>query len=206
MWKKCGRAGQATDDNIIRRMGFACWIPKAINTHSEYVILYCFSTVTMVAWTRLDITLYVNCRLCSVLNLAVNTWQWQPAIRRLIIQCSCRINKEYTSLRASHSCFHCKFNNETITDLQDVYQLMKRTAETPALYSGRPGFVSRSGSPLRWLGYSAIFLSPSRQISLELRPIRFLPRPLYHCSLINRHLTPPSPSYSQMFSCIDVQS
>jgi hypothetical protein len=41
-------AGQATDDNIIRRMRFACWIKEAThththththyNTHTEYVI------------------------------------------------------------------------------------------------------------------------------------------------------------------------
>ena len=37
--EKCIRASQATDDNIIRRMGFACWITKATNTHSKYVIL-----------------------------------------------------------------------------------------------------------------------------------------------------------------------
>ena len=38
--RKCySRAGEATDDNITRRMLFACWITKAINTHSEYVIL-----------------------------------------------------------------------------------------------------------------------------------------------------------------------
>jgi len=32
-----GRAGEATDDNRAKRI--ACWIPKATNTHSEYVIL-----------------------------------------------------------------------------------------------------------------------------------------------------------------------
>jgi len=37
------RAGQATDDNIIWRVGFACWVPKATNTHSDYVILSAFS-------------------------------------------------------------------------------------------------------------------------------------------------------------------
>jgi hypothetical protein len=37
--EKYGRAGQATDDNIIRRMLFACWITKATDTHSEYEIL-----------------------------------------------------------------------------------------------------------------------------------------------------------------------
>jgi hypothetical protein len=36
---KYGRARHATDDNIIRRMGLACWITKATDTHSEYVIL-----------------------------------------------------------------------------------------------------------------------------------------------------------------------
>jgi hypothetical protein len=40
--KKFGRAGQATSDNIIRRMRFACWIAKATETHSEYEILTAF--------------------------------------------------------------------------------------------------------------------------------------------------------------------
>ena len=42
MWKKCGRDGQAIDDNIIRRMPFARWITMVTNTHSEYVILIAF--------------------------------------------------------------------------------------------------------------------------------------------------------------------
>jgi hypothetical protein len=37
--EKYGTARQTTDDNIIRRMRFACWITKATDTHSEYVIL-----------------------------------------------------------------------------------------------------------------------------------------------------------------------
>ena len=37
--EKYGRDGQATDDNIIRRMHTACWIPKVTNTRSEYVLL-----------------------------------------------------------------------------------------------------------------------------------------------------------------------
>jgi len=40
--EKCCTAGQATDDTIIRRMPFACWITKATNKHSEYVILIAF--------------------------------------------------------------------------------------------------------------------------------------------------------------------
>jgi hypothetical protein len=41
--EKFGRAGQATDDNIIRRMRIAGWITKAIDTHFEYVILIAFA-------------------------------------------------------------------------------------------------------------------------------------------------------------------
>jgi hypothetical protein len=33
--KKYGTAGQATGDNIIRRMRFACWITKATDIHSD---------------------------------------------------------------------------------------------------------------------------------------------------------------------------
>jgi hypothetical protein len=40
--EKYGTARQATDDNIIRRMRFACWITKATDTYSEYVILIAF--------------------------------------------------------------------------------------------------------------------------------------------------------------------
>ena len=48
MWKKFGKARQATNDNIIRRMRFACWIAKAAEAHSEYVIFNCFSPATVV--------------------------------------------------------------------------------------------------------------------------------------------------------------
>ena len=41
MLEKCGRAGQSTDDNIWR-MRFACWITKARDKYSEYVIRIAF--------------------------------------------------------------------------------------------------------------------------------------------------------------------
>jgi hypothetical protein len=41
--EKYYRAGQATDDNIIRRMSIACWITKATGTRSEYVVLTFFN-------------------------------------------------------------------------------------------------------------------------------------------------------------------
>jgi hypothetical protein len=40
--EKYHTARQATDDNIIRRMRFACWVTKAAGTHSEYVMLIPF--------------------------------------------------------------------------------------------------------------------------------------------------------------------
>ena len=43
MWKKFCTAGQATDDNIIRRMRIVRWITKVTDTHWEYVILIAFS-------------------------------------------------------------------------------------------------------------------------------------------------------------------
>jgi hypothetical protein len=38
--EKYGTAKRATDGNIIQRMRFACWITKATDTRSEYVILH----------------------------------------------------------------------------------------------------------------------------------------------------------------------
>ena len=37
------KVGQATDENIIRRMRFARWMPEATDTHSEYVIVIAFA-------------------------------------------------------------------------------------------------------------------------------------------------------------------
>jgi hypothetical protein len=42
MWKKYGKAGQATDDNTMRRMRLVFWITKATDTYSEYVIVISF--------------------------------------------------------------------------------------------------------------------------------------------------------------------
>jgi hypothetical protein len=52
--EKYGTARQATDDNIIRRMRFACWITKATDTHSEYVILIAF---LLQQWLRERVTI-----------------------------------------------------------------------------------------------------------------------------------------------------
>ena len=60
---KHGRTGQATDDNIIRRMRFACWIKKATDTHSENVILIIFPWQQYLR-DRILLLLYVHCLSC----------------------------------------------------------------------------------------------------------------------------------------------
>ena len=59
--EKYCRSGQATDGNM--RMLNACWIPKATNT-LRICNTYCFSIATMVARTRLNVTLHVHCLFC----------------------------------------------------------------------------------------------------------------------------------------------
>jgi hypothetical protein len=44
--RKYGRARQATDDNITRRMRFACWVTKATDTHSQYISLIIINSNT----------------------------------------------------------------------------------------------------------------------------------------------------------------
>jgi hypothetical protein len=68
--EKYGTARQATDDNIIRRMRFACWITKATDTHSEYVILIVFRRQK---WLRERASVlrytYTACRVKSALSV-----------------------------------------------------------------------------------------------------------------------------------------
>jgi hypothetical protein len=59
--EKYGTARQATDDNIIRRMRFACWMTKATDTHSEYVILIAFARQQWLRERASIIRLNVHC-------------------------------------------------------------------------------------------------------------------------------------------------
>jgi hypothetical protein len=65
---KCVRARQATDDNIIRRMRIACWITKATDTHSEYVMII---ALLRQQWLRerFSILRYTTLRVLFVLRL-----------------------------------------------------------------------------------------------------------------------------------------
>ena len=59
MEKYC-TARQATDDSIIQRMRVACWINKAINTHTEFELLLAFP-LQLVTRTCLDVAFCVYC-------------------------------------------------------------------------------------------------------------------------------------------------
>jgi hypothetical protein len=54
--EKYNPAIQATNDSIIRRMRFACWITKATDTLSRMCNTSCYSTANVVTRTRLNIT------------------------------------------------------------------------------------------------------------------------------------------------------
>jgi hypothetical protein len=64
--KKYGTARQATDDNIIRRMRFACRITKATDTHSEYEILGAFPLPQWLRERASMLCLYVYHIVCLV--------------------------------------------------------------------------------------------------------------------------------------------
>ena len=64
MWKN--KAEPDKSQMPVWRMRIALWIPKATNTHTHTHTLrirniYCFSTATGVARTRLNVTSYVHC-------------------------------------------------------------------------------------------------------------------------------------------------
>jgi hypothetical protein len=63
--KKHGMVRQATDDNIVRLMCFACRVNQATNTHSEYVILFAFPRLQWLYERASMLRLYVSCLSCS---------------------------------------------------------------------------------------------------------------------------------------------
>ena len=84
MEKYC-TAGQATDENIIRRMRIACWIPNATNINSEYVILIAFP---LQQWLHERASLlrytYTACLACSCSQLQ-NEINMQVDSRQIIV-------------------------------------------------------------------------------------------------------------------------
>ena len=94
--EKYWRVGEVRDNDITRRMSFACWIPNGTNKSSEYVIPI-FPTATMVAQTRLSVVLYVRCFVqckshMSLLPLLLAICSNRPTMRELNIFAFCTNN------------------------------------------------------------------------------------------------------------------
>ena len=87
--EKYGTARQATDDNIIRRMRFACWITKATDTHSECVILIAFPRQQ---WLR-ERSSMLRCTYTACLVLCrstrIKTASWASGCHFLWLPCTC---------------------------------------------------------------------------------------------------------------------
>jgi hypothetical protein len=73
MWKNVVESREAADENIIRHIRIACWIPKATNTRSEYVTLLAFplqhclhERASVLRYTYSTLPVFVNFRLVSV--------------------------------------------------------------------------------------------------------------------------------------------
>jgi hypothetical protein len=57
---------------IIWRMRIVCWIPQAKHTHTQNFEHFCFSTATVVARKRLNVTAYLYCLSRYILILVAN--------------------------------------------------------------------------------------------------------------------------------------
>ena len=66
--EKYGRARQATDGNIMRRMRAACWMTKAKNTLTEYALLIAFTREQLLRERYSVLRLYAH-RLSCLLSL-----------------------------------------------------------------------------------------------------------------------------------------
>jgi hypothetical protein len=83
--EKFGRVGQTTDDNIIQRMRFTCWITKATNT-LRICNTYSFSTATMITRTSLNVTLYIHClSSCSFISVGKTGVYESSTVRELLV-------------------------------------------------------------------------------------------------------------------------
>jgi len=66
--EKQGTAGQATEDNVIRRIHIACWVTKATDTRSENVS-YRLSSSKMVVRSATRVLLYIVSVYCHILKI-----------------------------------------------------------------------------------------------------------------------------------------
>jgi len=68
---------------IIRRKRIACWIIRATDIYSEYVITYCFFHYNKGYTTRLFVTSYAHCLSCNIIHLRVSLPSGLPLLLRV---------------------------------------------------------------------------------------------------------------------------
>jgi hypothetical protein len=85
--EKYGTAIQVTEDNMIRRMRFACWITKATDTHSEYVIFIAFPRQQWLHERVPVLRLYVLCHSCYFISKAVHLYTSSQCVFKLFMWC-----------------------------------------------------------------------------------------------------------------------
>jgi hypothetical protein len=99
--------GQATDDNIIRRMSIAWWIRKGTDMYTEHVILFDFSKATIVRRRSLSVTFYVHC--LSYWG-KIRNFSWWLVSRSLPICTtkwhSIKEEQEYSDFREGYYVYH----------------------------------------------------------------------------------------------------
>ena len=75
---------QSTDEYIIRRMRFACWITNARDIHSEYVVVIAFPRQQWLHERAPLLSLYVECFFlfydleCTLKGRESNTFRTRP--------------------------------------------------------------------------------------------------------------------------------
>jgi len=118
------RAGQATADNIIRRMRFACWLTQArIHTHTHTLVIfniYCFSTARMITRTLLNVTIHIQRLSCYYVKIKT-AGQEAPHVLWAVSQLSQATNPPHLQWLLQHS-KHCHwtvdFTFRTMTALR----------------------------------------------------------------------------------------
>ena len=76
MWEKYGRAGQATDENMTRRMRFSCLVTNATNTHTEYLTPIGFLRQKLSSERDSILRLQLHC--LSWLQIMLSPWFESP--------------------------------------------------------------------------------------------------------------------------------
>ena len=79
--EKHSKARDATGDDIIQRMRFACWM-RSYKHILRMCITYCFSTVRMVTRTHLNVVLFIYCLCCIIFSKLYSTMTMFLDVRR----------------------------------------------------------------------------------------------------------------------------